>query len=157
MTNTTMIKPEDVKRLREEFRKQLPELVTRAPEMPRLLHAWLSQQVSGQHHLHMHSRDLNEISRSVRELQRRIVASVFGTGLLIAAAVLYGLDAGGPRLWSVPASAWVAVLGGVGALLAAWPRDRRRRPEIGAEPESPTAAAPDVPDNAVVPVEPVVE
>ncbi|MGO4779696.1 ubiquinone biosynthesis regulatory protein kinase UbiB, partial [Lysobacter sp. 2RAB21] len=34
-------------RLASEFRKRLPEFVTRAPEMPRLLHAWLSQQVSG--------------------------------------------------------------------------------------------------------------
>ncbi len=113
------------KRLAAEFRKQLPELVTRAPEMPRLLHTWLTQQVSGQQQLHMHSQDLTEISRSVRELQRRMVASVFGAGLLIAAAVLYGLEAGGPQLWSVPASSWVAGLGGVGALLAAWPRRGR--------------------------------
>ncbi|HEY4555987.1 MAG TPA: ubiquinone biosynthesis regulatory protein kinase UbiB, partial [Lysobacter sp.] len=112
-------------RLAAEFRRQLPELVTHAPEMPRLLHAWLSQQVSGRHHVQMHSRDLTEISRSVRELQRRMVASVFGAGLLIAAAVLYGLEAGGPRLWSVPASSWVAALGGLGALLAAWPRRAR--------------------------------
>ena len=61
----------------------------------------------------------------MRELQRRMVASVFGAGLLIAAAVLYGLEAGGPRLWSVPASSWVAALGGLGALLAAWPRRAR--------------------------------
>jgi ubiquinone biosynthesis protein len=111
-------------RLAAEFREQLPELVTRAPEMPRLLHAWLSQQVEGRQHLHMHSRDLAELSRSVRELQRRIVASVLGTGLLIAAAVLYGLEAGGPRVWSVPASSWVAAVGGLWALLAAWPRRR---------------------------------
>ena len=32
-----------------EFRKRLPELVTHAPEMPRLLHAWLTQQVEGKH------------------------------------------------------------------------------------------------------------
>ena len=32
-----------------EFRKRLPEMVTHAPEMPRLLHAWLTQQVEGKH------------------------------------------------------------------------------------------------------------
>ena len=30
-------------RLMRDFRKRLPELVTRAPDMPQLLHAWLSQ------------------------------------------------------------------------------------------------------------------
>jgi ubiquinone biosynthesis protein len=110
------------KRLLNEFRKQLPELVTRAPEMPRLLHAWLSQQVAGEQVMRMQSSDLRELSRSVRDLQRRMVASILGTGLLIVAAVLYGLDAGGPQLWSIPAPAWVAGLGGLASLLAAWPR-----------------------------------
>ncbi len=109
-------------RLASEFRKRLPELVTHAPEMPRLLHAWLTQQVEGKHELHLHSRDLTELNRSIRSAQRRTVAAVLGVGLLICATVLYGLEAGGPRLWSIPAAAWIAGLGGVWALLAAWPR-----------------------------------
>ncbi|OHE84756.1 MAG: ubiquinone biosynthesis regulatory protein kinase UbiB [Lysobacterales bacterium RIFOXYD1_FULL_69_11] len=109
-------------RLAAEFRKRLPEFVTRAPEMPRLLHAWLSQQVEGRHELRMRSDDLAQLTRSVREAQKRTVAAILGTGLLIVAAVLYGLEAGGPSLWSIPASAWIAGLGGLWALLAAWPR-----------------------------------
>jgi len=111
-------------RLASEFRKRLPELVTHAPEMPRLLHAWLDQQVTGQHHLSMRSHDLAELTRTVKDAQRRTVAAILGTGLLIVAAVLYGLEAGGPRVWSVPASSWIAGLGGLWALLAAWPRLR---------------------------------
>ncbi|KGM53504.1 ubiquinone biosynthesis protein UbiB [Lysobacter arseniciresistens ZS79] len=110
------------RRLLGEFRKRLPELVTRAPQMPGLLHAWLEQQVEGRHELRMRSADLAELSRSVREAQKRTVAAILGTGLLIVAAVLYGLEAGGPTLWSVPASSWIAGLGGLWALLAAWPR-----------------------------------
>lgn len=109
-------------RLASEFRKRLPELVTHAPEMPRLLHAWLTQQVEGKHELHLHSRDLAELNRSIRSAQRRTVAAVLGVGLLICATVLYGLEAGGPLLWSIPAAAWIAGLGGIWALLAAWPR-----------------------------------
>ena len=109
-------------RLVSEFRKRLPELVTHAPEMPRLLHAWLTQQVEGKHELHLHSRDLAELNRAIRSAQRRTVAAVFGVGLLICAAVLYGLQAGGPRVWSIPAAAWIAGFGGVWGLLAAWPR-----------------------------------
>ncbi|MDR0184593.1 ubiquinone biosynthesis regulatory protein kinase UbiB [Lysobacter arvi] len=109
-------------RLASEFRKRLPELVTHAPEMPRLLHAWLTQQVEGKHELNLRSRDLVELNRTIRTAQRKTVAAVLGVGLLICAAVLYGLEAGGPRFWSVPASAWIAGLGGAWALLAAWPR-----------------------------------
>ena len=109
-------------RLAAEFRKRLPEFVTRAPEMPRLLHAWLSQQVEGRHELRMRSDDLAQLTRSVREAQKRTVAAILGTGLLVAAAVLYGLESGGPTLWSVPAASWIAGLGGLWALLAAWPR-----------------------------------
>ncbi|MEG3792574.1 ubiquinone biosynthesis regulatory protein kinase UbiB [Lysobacter sp. CCNWLW3] len=111
-------------RLATEFRKRLPELVTHAPEMPRLLHAWLTQQVSGAHELRMRSQDLAELTRTVKDAQRRTVAAILGTGLLIVAAVLYGLEAGGPRFWSIPASSWIAGIGGLWALLAAWPRSR---------------------------------
>lgn len=109
-------------RLAAEFRKRLPEMVTRAPDMPRLLHAWLQQQVEGKHELSMRSRDLAELAQAARAGQRRVVAAILGVGLLIVAAVLYALEAGGPRLLSVPVSTWVAGVGGVWALLAAWPR-----------------------------------
>ncbi|MGY0613027.1 ubiquinone biosynthesis regulatory protein kinase UbiB [Luteimonas sp. A501] len=110
------------KRLASEFRKRLPELVTRAPEMPRLLHAWLSQQVEGRHQLGMHSTELAELVQVMRAMQRRTVAAILGVGLLVVAAVLYGLDAGGPRLWTVPVAAWIAGIGGLWAIIAARPR-----------------------------------
>ena len=109
-------------RLATEFRKRLPELVTRAPDVPQLLHAWLQQQVGGQHELSMRSRDLEVIADTVRGMQRRIVSAILGTGLLVVAAVLYAMEAGGPTLLSVPAAAWIAGFGGLWALVAAWPR-----------------------------------
>jgi len=109
-------------RLANEFRKRLPEMVTRAPDMPRLLHAWLQQQVEGRHELSMRSRDLGELVQVMRAMQRRTVSAILGVGLLVVATVLYGFEAGGPRLLSVPVAAWVAGLGGLWALLAAWPR-----------------------------------
>lgn len=109
-------------RLAGEFRKRLPELVTRAPDMPQLLHAWLTQQTTGQHELAMRSQDLAELASTVNAMQRRIVSAILGTGLLIVAAVLYALEAGGPRVLGVPAAAWIAGLGGLWALIAAWPR-----------------------------------
>jgi ubiquinone biosynthesis protein len=108
-------------RLLGEFRKRLPEMVTHAPNMPQLLHAWLQQQVEGRHELGMRSRDVREVSRQLAAMQRRIVSAILGVGLLVIAAVLYALEAGGPHWLGIPVSTWIAGLGGVWALLAAWP------------------------------------
>jgi len=112
------------RRLLSEFRKRLPEMVTRAPEMPRLLHAWLTTQVEGRQGVDIASSDLHQLVRVIHNAQRRIIAAILGTGLLVVAAVLYTLDAGGAHLFGVPATVWLASLGGVWALLAAWPRRR---------------------------------
>jgi len=109
-------------RLASEFRKRLPELITRAPDMPQLLHAWLSQQVGGKQELAMRSHDLADLAKTMNAMQRRIVSAILGTGLLIVAAVLFALEAGGPRVFGVPAAAWIAGLGGLWGLVAAWPR-----------------------------------
>ena len=109
-------------RAAQEFRKRLPEIMTHAPDMPRLVHAWLSQQVDGRHELSLRSKDLTDLALTMKGMQRRVVAAILGVGLLIVAAVLYGLEAGGPSIFSVPAAAWIAGIGGLWALLAAWPR-----------------------------------
>ncbi|MCH6484456.1 ubiquinone biosynthesis regulatory protein kinase UbiB [Pseudoxanthomonas sp. LH2527] len=109
-------------RAAQEFRKRLPEIMTHAPDMPRLVHAWLSQQVDGRHELSLRSKDLTDLAHTMKGMQRRVVAAILGVGLLIVAAVLYALEAGGPRLFDIPAAAWIAGIGGLWALLAAWPR-----------------------------------
>ena len=109
-------------RAAQELRKRLPEIMTHLPDMPRLVHAWLKQQVEGRHELALRSRDLNELAQTMKGMQRRIVAAILGAGLLIVAAVLYGLEAGGPRILAIPTSSWIAGIGGLWALLASWPR-----------------------------------
>jgi len=109
-------------RAAQELRKRLPEIMTHAPDMPRLVHAWLKQQVEGRHELALRSRDLNDLAQTMRGMQRRIVAAILGTGLLIVAAVLYGFQAGGPSILTIPASSWIAGIGGLWAMLAALPR-----------------------------------
>ena len=108
--------------LGNEFRKRLPELITHAPDMPRLVHEFLSQSVRGEHSLRMRSEDLAELARISRAGQRQTVYAILGTGLMIVAAVLYALEAGGPQFWGIPAAAGIAGLGAFGAFLAAWPR-----------------------------------
>jgi len=107
-----------------EFRKRLPELVTQAPDMPRLLRSWLTQQVDGTHSLRMQSNELAELARVSRDGQRQTVFAILGAGLLIVAALLFVYDAGGPRVAGLTAATWLAGLGAFGAFLAAWPRNR---------------------------------
>jgi ubiquinone biosynthesis protein len=110
--------------LGREFRKRLPELVTHAPDMPRLIREWLVQQTSGAHEMQMRSADLQALSSAFRDGQRQTVFAILGTGLMVAAAVLYALEAGGPRVFDVPAAVWLAAIGALGAFHAAWPRSR---------------------------------
>ncbi|HMB57121.1 MAG TPA: ubiquinone biosynthesis regulatory protein kinase UbiB [Arenimonas sp.] len=110
------------KTLMAEFRKRLPELITHAPDMPRLLRDWLSQQVDGRHSLRMQSDDLAELARISREGQRHAVYAILGTGLMITAAVLFTFDRGGPHLLHLTAATWIAAAAALGAFMAAWPR-----------------------------------
>jgi ubiquinone biosynthesis protein len=109
-------------RLVAELRKRVPEFITHAPEMPRLVREFLVQQVGGTHTLNMRSQELAELARISRDGQRQTVYAILGAGLLLAAAVLFSLDAGGPRVVGLPAVVWIAALGALGAFLAAWPR-----------------------------------
>jgi len=117
-----LLKRYSPRQLLSEFKKRLPELITRTPDMPHLIHSWLKQQVSGEHTLKMRSTDLAALNATMQSMQRRVVASILGVGLLIVAVVMYSLDSGGPRLIGIPAASWIAGVGGVWAILAAWPR-----------------------------------
>lgn len=108
--------------LMAEMGKRLPELITHAPEMPRLMREFLFQQVNGTHTLNMRSTELGELARISRDGQRQTIYAILGAGLLLSAAVLYSLDAGGPRVFGMAAAVWIAFAGAFGAFLAAWPR-----------------------------------
>jgi ubiquinone biosynthesis protein len=110
------------RRALRELRRRLPEIMTRTPDMPVLVHAWLRQQVEGQHQLSMRSRDIVNLDQTLQRMQRRVVTAVAGAGLLVVAALLHGLHAGGPQWATVPLWSWIS--GGVGALAlaSAWLR-----------------------------------
>ena len=104
----------------KQVRRHLPELVTQAPEMPRLVHRWLQQQVDGQHELAMRSDDLACINANIAGLQSRLVGALVGIGLLVTAAVLYGLDAGRHDWAGIPVASWITGVPGLLAMARAW-------------------------------------
>jgi ubiquinone biosynthesis protein len=107
-----------------ELRKRLPEMITHAPEMPRLIRDFLVQQVGGTHTLNMRSVELAELAKISRDGQRQTIYAILGAGLLVCAAVLHALDAGGPAFFGMSGAVWLAGVGALGAFLAAWPRRR---------------------------------
>ncbi len=122
---TILIERYSPQRLATEFRKRLPEFITHAPDMPRLLHTWLTQQVQGQHTMQMRSRDIDALVRAARDGQRKTVYAIVGAALLIAAAVLFAFPVAGPTLFGLPLPAWLASVGALAAFSAAWPRHDR--------------------------------
>ncbi len=110
------------RRTLKELGKRLPEIMTQAPDMPALLHRWLQQQVEGKHELTMRSQDIVTLNDTLVRMQRRVITAVTGVGLVVISVLLYGLQAGGPQLASVPLWSWLT--GGVGvlALASAWLR-----------------------------------
>jgi ubiquinone biosynthesis protein len=105
-----------------EVRTRLPGWIQSAPELPRLVHEFLRQAVSGQHELRMRSPDIERLITVTRQGQRQTALAILGSGLIIVATILYGLEAGGPKYAGIPLAAGIAALGGLWAFLAAWPR-----------------------------------
>lgn len=106
----------------KEVRTRLPSWIQNAPEIPRLVHEYLKQSVAGEHQLRMRSPDIERLIAVTRQGQRQTALAVLGSGLIIVAAILFALEAGGPPLARIPLAAWLAGLGGLWAFLAAWPR-----------------------------------
>jgi ubiquinone biosynthesis protein len=106
----------------EEFRKRLPELITRAPDFPRLVHGFLAQQVEAKHRIHVESADIAALARISAANQRASVYAILGAGLMITAAVLFALEAGGPRWAGAPLATWLTGASALACFIAAWPR-----------------------------------
>jgi ubiquinone biosynthesis protein len=106
----------------EDFRKRVPELVVRAPEFPRLVHAYLSQATRGEQTLQMRSKELAQLVRVSRRAQHGMVLAVLGAGALVSASVLWALDAPGMRIAGIPLAAWAALAASALAFVAAMRR-----------------------------------
>lgn len=108
-----------VRRLREN----LPIWSETLPELPALMHAYLSKAVNHKLDGGNTAREFEKLRREMERANRRSVIAIAGAALLISAAINLGLDNYAPRmLGSMPVSSWVLGLSGAVLLIAAYLR-----------------------------------
>ena len=107
-----------------DLKARLPEWQEILPDLPRLAHNVLQQVNESQARLERASRDLEALRRQVRRNNQRTVLAVVGTGLVVSAAVVYGLDGYSPlMLGGAPIISWALALVGTWMLLRTWLSD----------------------------------
>ena len=103
------------------LRESMPEWSNTLPEIPVLTHRLLEQATSGKLQLEWKSDELRRLRSELRRANRRSISAIAGTGLIVSAAIIYGLDGRAPAtLLGAPLLTWM--LGGLGValLIACW-------------------------------------
>ena len=99
--------------LLHNMRDNIPAWSDALPELPMLAHRVLEQAGSGNLRLEWTSAELTRLRREIRRANRRTVNAVIGSALILAGAVIYGLDGySPPMLLDTPLLTWL--LGGAG-------------------------------------------
>ena len=110
--------------LLKNIRESIPGWSNNLPDMPVLAHRFLEQATSGQLQVEWTSRDLKRLRDEVRRANRRNFNAILGTGLLISAAIIYGLDGFAPLMvLGAPLLAWLCAGLGLLLLMLNWPDD----------------------------------
>jgi ubiquinone biosynthesis protein len=110
--------------LLKNMKDSMPAWSNTLPDMPVLAHRFLEQASSGKLQVEWTSQDLKRLRNEVRRANRRNFNAILGTGLLISAAIIYGLDGYAPLMaLGAPLLAWLC--GGLGLFLLVlnWPDD----------------------------------
>ena len=110
-----------VRRTLAELRRQLPQWLAAAPEMPQLVHAYLKKAAAGDFDVARERRSDTQARALVAHTQLRgLLLAVLGASALVSAALLYALAP--PGAWPLPALLATAI--GVAAFALAWRRAR---------------------------------
>jgi len=113
--------------LLRNLKQNAPAWSETLPELPLLMHRFLEQASSGKLRVEWTSDELRKLQRTLRHTNRRTVNAIIGSALILAAAIIYGLDGYAPAMvLGAPLLSWL--LGGLGlvVLLLNWPDDLDR-------------------------------
>jgi ubiquinone biosynthesis protein len=116
-----------VRALVRNLKESVPTVSETLPELPLLAHKLLEQAATGKLRVEWTSAELRRLRGEIRRANRRTVNAVVGTGLLIGAAVIYGLDGRAPSLvLGAPVLSWLCACLGLAILALNWPDNRER-------------------------------
>jgi ubiquinone biosynthesis protein len=114
--------------LLRNLKDSVPSWGKALPELPALAHSFLEQATSGKLQIEWTSAELKRLRSEVHRANRRTISAIIGTGLLLAAAIIYGLDGYSPLMMlGAPWLTWVSGLTGVLLLAFSWPNDNDER------------------------------
>ncbi|HSH30578.1 MAG TPA: ubiquinone biosynthesis regulatory protein kinase UbiB [Thiohalobacter sp.] len=103
------------------LKQSIPQWTEALPELPMLIHRALNQAGNGQLTVQWQSEEIKKLRHELRRANRRNVMAITGTGLIVSAALIYGLDGYAPAMvGGAPLLTWVLGIAGLGLLLSAW-------------------------------------
>jgi len=98
----------------KDLRERLPSWLSKAPDMPGLLHDYLRQATTGELTSRMASADLSRLRTDLNQSRRRTHDTISGAAILLSGAVLIGMEAG-PWQWF-----GVSTVGLLAVVLGSW-------------------------------------
>jgi ubiquinone biosynthesis protein len=117
----TMSEQLGARSLLRNLKDNIPSWNDTLPEMPVLAHRFLEQASSGKLQVEWTSKELLRLRSEIRRASHRNITTIIGTGLILAAAIIYGLDGYAPTmLMGAPLLTWVSGLLGTFILLFNW-------------------------------------
>jgi ubiquinone biosynthesis protein len=107
-----------VRALVRNLKENVPALTETLPELPLLAHKLLEQATTGKLHIEWTSTDLRSLRSEIKRANHRTINAIVGTGLLLGAAIIYGLDGHAPTvIFGAPLLSWLC--GGLGLAILA--------------------------------------
>ena len=103
----------------KDLRERLPGWLSKAPEMPGLLHDYLKQATEGKLVTRLDPRDLEQLRQDKRDASRRSLRATSGGALLFSGALLTGLEVGPWLLFGLSLAGLVSMALGAALLIRA--------------------------------------
>jgi ubiquinone biosynthesis protein len=117
----TMSEQLGARSLLRNIKDSIPAWSDTLPAMPVLAHRFLEQASSGKLQVEWTSKELQRLRAEMRHANRRNISAIIGTGLVLAAAIIYGLDGYAPTMiMGAPLLTWISGCLGVFILLFNW-------------------------------------
>ena len=117
----TMSEQLGARSLLRNLKDSIPAWSDALPDMPVLAHRFLEQATTGKLQVEWTSKELLRLRAEIRRANRRSISAIIGTGLLLAAAIIYGLDGYAPTMvMGAPLLTWITGCLGTFILLFNW-------------------------------------